>query len=708
MHQNWCHWKTIQQPKNLTKVQWPFLEKQRRVVRSWTHERFNCWTFWCFFRCVTFPSQNGEFHVHADGIDGQWFFFGWHQGCENLQQCHITTHCNHLGNQHHWQAAKLRSSWNGLQMNSCFVLHQCGSLQNPQLTLQSHHHHGGKLLEKHWADWSEEEAIGIGMCLWQHRTQENFATWNVSCFCSFSNVVWWWHSKLFWNVNVASNDKWQDFGKSSADCAVSVWQEGDCSKGWSSVDTRHLVQSAWQKKPVSFDAMLTLQMLTLQSHTILFFHASVKGDGVKDSQSECFIVKHEQGATGDPPHEGLLDESTLTNQVQCLCLEHELAPLSLLSLVPRLLEFVKNVEKIKTFLVVCFVKMTVLDDLCDALPVWWQQITPFHCDLKHFQCWWPREKLEDFVDKLKEFCHIGKSSFLTTNQNNAWENMKHFACTAQDFIFPRQLMRHERSTSQDWGFSPCKDVKDKTKNQSKKFCRGKDFVLVQNMRMVWDLFFHGKNSTWNWLWWSQQLKQHTESLIALLHCQWFSSESSSSWWSFHDFVLTFQVSSHNDCAHNALVFVASDGMQNFHDCPKSFIFESASDTNFMCTWRFFVSHNFFAVVPPLIWESWWHRKTNPASASTCLTMVVPIDSRHEPPERTNWRAALRPNLLPSNCWCGFDRGGPGVVGTQMVNNCNDWTWKISTGAHANRPVSWVNSRKEPVGNYEYCTNGGVG
>ena len=161
----------------------------------------------------------------------------------------------------------------------------------------------------------------------------------------------------------------------------------------------------------------------------------------------------------------------------------------------ELLLFIKNTDKITSFLKNEYQALPVLDDLCKGLLLW-EQISPFLVitEIKNVEEY--KKKLEEFENNLRMFYEVGSRSFLTKNP----------AVVGDDETFYYHVLRFylpviAKQTLKDHclglgiftmqGFE-CRNKE--SKNTLRRFSNGIGNIAIPNLKRLWDVFSTGFNS----------------------------------------------------------------------------------------------------------------------------------------------------------------------------------------------------------------------
>ena len=159
----------------------------------------------------------------------------------------------------------------------------------------------------------------------------------------------------------------------------------------------------------------------------------------------------------------------------------------------ELLSFIEHTPQIINFLTSNFVATNTLNNLCDSLQLW-TEITPFLVittidDKDDYN-----KKLTKFEKDVKHFYSLGRTSFLTKKEDGDNET---FYTHVLRFYLPRIANETRDMHNLGIGIFTMQGFEHRnkeSKNTLKRFNNMKGNKLIQNIRRLWDVFYHNTNS----------------------------------------------------------------------------------------------------------------------------------------------------------------------------------------------------------------------
>ena len=159
----------------------------------------------------------------------------------------------------------------------------------------------------------------------------------------------------------------------------------------------------------------------------------------------------------------------------------------------KLLSFIEHTPQIIDFLTSNFVATDTLNNLCDSLQLW-TEITPFLVittidDKDDYN-----KKLAKFEKDVKHFYSLGRTSFLTKKEDGDDET---FYTHVLRFYQPKIANETRDMHNLGIGIFTMQGFEHRnkeSKNTLKRFNNMKGNKLIQNIRRLWDVFYHNTNS----------------------------------------------------------------------------------------------------------------------------------------------------------------------------------------------------------------------
>jgi hypothetical protein len=158
-----------------------------------------------------------------------------------------------------------------------------------------------------------------------------------------------------------------------------------------------------------------------------------------------------------------------------------------------ILVFIKNIPRMVEFLRTNFELTTVMEKFCEGMELWvrlseFMNIVKIDDDALYVAL------LTQFESNLKQFYECGRISFLTKNADGDDE---FFYSHVLRFYLPK--IAREIYTDQGVGLGVFtmqgyERRNKESKNTLKRFTNNKGNVLIQNMKRLWDIFYHSINS----------------------------------------------------------------------------------------------------------------------------------------------------------------------------------------------------------------------
>lgn len=142
-----------------------------------------------------------------------------------------------------------------------------------------------------------------------------------------------------------------------------------------------------------------------------------------------------------------------------------------------------------------FHKTKTLDDICDGLLLW-EKISPFLVITKIEDIDDYKLKLQTFKNDLKKFYEIGGNSFLTKTPTDCGDDetfYMHCLCFYMPQIAEITLERHKLGLG-IFTIQGFERQNKKSKNTMKRFSNCKGDILPQNLKRLWDVFYHSQNA----------------------------------------------------------------------------------------------------------------------------------------------------------------------------------------------------------------------
>ena len=161
----------------------------------------------------------------------------------------------------------------------------------------------------------------------------------------------------------------------------------------------------------------------------------------------------------------------------------------------ELLLFIRNSEKIVSWLKSRFVRTDILNSLCNALELW-AAITPFMVITTITNIDLYKEQLKDWEKKLEDFYAAGKSTFMTKNPGNPGDD-ETFYLHVLRYYLPKiaqdTLDKHCLGLG-IWIMQGFERRNKESKHTLKRFSSKKGNVLVPNLHRLWDIFMYKQNA----------------------------------------------------------------------------------------------------------------------------------------------------------------------------------------------------------------------
>ena len=155
----------------------------------------------------------------------------------------------------------------------------------------------------------------------------------------------------------------------------------------------------------------------------------------------------------------------------------------------ELLLFIKTIPKITKWLNKSFVETPNLKGICDGLTLW-EQITPFLVITCIDNVTTYRHELDVWVDKLKKFYEVGKTTFLTKNPSNQGDD-ETFYMHCLRFYLPKIALDTFEKFELGLGVYTMQGFERRNKESKytlKRFSNTKGNIVAPNLRRLYDKF----------------------------------------------------------------------------------------------------------------------------------------------------------------------------------------------------------------------------